>query len=91
MKRRSNLRIEAILLSAGLALAGLSRSAVWPVLAEEQSEGAQSDANAEIVEEPDTKTAPESQEEAIEPESQELLASLGIVEDEKTEQILPQG
>ena len=91
MKRRSNLRIEAILLSAGLALAGLSRSAVWPVLAEEQSEGAQSDANAEIVEEPDTKTAPESQEEAIEPESQGLLDSLEIVEDEKTELILPQG
>lgn len=91
MKRRSNLRIEAILLSAGLALAGISGSAVWPVLAEEQSEGAQSDANAEIVEEPDTKTAPESQEEAIEPESQGLLDSLEIVEDEKTELILPQG
>ena len=59
MKRRSNLRIEAILLSAGLALAGISGSAVWPVLAEEQSEGAQSDANAEIVEEPDTKAAPD--------------------------------
>lgn len=91
MKRRSNLRIEAILLSAGLALAGLSRSAVWPVLAEEQSEGAQSDANAEIVEEPDTKAAPESQEEAAEPESQGLLDSLEVVEDEKTELILPQG
>lgn len=91
MKRRSNLRFEAILLSAGLALAGLSRSAVWPVLAEEQSEGAQSDANAEIVEEPDTKAAPESQEEAAEPESQGLLDSLEIVEDEKTELILPQG
>ena len=91
MKRRSNLRIEAILLSAGLALAGISGSAVWPVLAEEQSEGAQSDANAEIVEEPDTKAAPESQEEAAEPESQGLLDSLEIVEDEKTELILPQG
>ena len=91
MKRRSNLRIEAILLSAGLALAGISGSAVWPVLAEEQSEGAQSDANAEIVEEPDTKAAPESQEEAVEPESQGLLDSLEIVEDEKTELILPQG
>lgn len=91
MKRRSNLRIEAILLSAGLALAGLSRSAVWPVLAEEQSEGAQSDTNAEIVEEPDTKAAPEPQEEAAEPESQGLLDSLEIVEDEKTELILPQG
>ena len=91
MKRRSNLRIEAILLSAGLALAGLSRSAVWSVLAEEQSEGAQSDANAEIVEEPDTKAAPESQEEAAEPESQGLLDSLEVVEDEKTELILPQG
>lgn len=91
MKRRSNLRIEAILLSAGLALAGISGSAVWPVLAEEQSEGAQSDANAEIVEEPDTKAAPESQEEAAEPESQGLLDSLEVVEDEKTELILPQG
>ena len=91
MKRRSNLRFEAILLSAGLALAGASGSAVRPVLAEEQSEGAQSDANAEIVEEPDTKAAPESQEEAAEPESQGLLDSLEIVEDEKTELILPQG
>ena len=91
MKRRSNLRFEAILLSAGLALAGASGSAAWPVLAEEQSEGAQSDANAEIMEEPDTKAAPESQEEAAEPESQGLLDSLEIVEDEKTELILPQG
>ena len=91
MKRRSNLRFEAILLSAGLALAGASGSAVRPVLAEEQSEGAQSDVNAEIVEEPDTKAAPESQEEAAEPESQGLLDSLEIVEDEKTELILPQG
>ena len=91
MKRRSNLRFEAILLSAGLALAGASGSAIRPVLAEEQSEGAQSDANAEIVEEPDTKAAPESQEEAAEPESQGLLDSLEIVEDEKTELILPQG
>ena len=91
MKRRSNLRFEAILLSASLVLAGASGSAVWPVLAEEQSEGAQSDANAEIVEEPDTKAAPESQEEAAEPESQGLLDSLEIVEDEKTELILPQG
>ena len=91
MKRRSNLRFEAILLSAGLALAGASGSAVWPVLAEEQSEGAQSDANAEIVEEPDTKAAPESQEESAEPESQGLLDSLEVVEDEKTELILPQG
>lgn len=91
MKRRSNLRFEAILLSASLALAGASGSAVRPVLAEEQSEGAQSDANAEIVEESDTKAAPESQEEAAEPESQGLLDSLEIVEDEKTELILPQG
>lgn len=91
MKRRSNLRFEAILLSAGLALAGASGSAVWPVLAEEQSEGAQSDANAEIVEEPDTKAAPEFQEQAAEPESQGLLDSLEVVEDEKTELILPQG
>ena len=83
--------MEAILLSAGLALAGISGSAVWPVLAEEQSESAQSDANAEIVEEPDTKAASESQEEAVEPESQGLLDSLEIVEDEKTELILPQG
>ena len=91
MKRRSNLRFEAILLSAGLALAGASGSAVRPVLAEEQSEGAQSNANAEIMEEPDTKAAPEPQEETAEPESQGLLDSLEIVEDEKTELILPQG
>ena len=60
-------------------------------MAEEQSEGAQSDANAEIMEEPDTKAAPEPQEETAEPESQGLLDSLEIVEDEKTELILPQG
>ena len=91
MKRRSNLRFEAILLSASLVLAGASGSAVRPVLAEEQSEGAQSNANAEIMEEPDTKAAPEPQEETAEPESQGLLDSLEIVEDEKTELILPQG